>query len=114
MAEIAHGRNVPFGFPTIDKFLNGITTSIKSIDLDAPSYQKANALFSKIRGNIDSVANFNGAKWGDFEIEAHQIIGRALDVLVPHWGSVVQKTAFKRAIEYGARQGVTVNIIRHQ
>ena len=32
IAEMVHGRDLPFTFPTIDKFVNGIATSIKSVE----------------------------------------------------------------------------------
>lgn len=35
------GGNLPPFFPTIDKFENGVVTSIKSVDLTAPTYQNA-------------------------------------------------------------------------
>jgi hypothetical protein len=114
IAEIVHGRNLPFTFPKIDKFVSGIATSIKSINLNAPYYQDAKALYYTLRNQINRVAGFIGAQHADVIIEEHEIVGRALDVLVPHAGSVAQKSAIKQAIEYGAQQGVTVNIICHQ
>jgi fructose/tagatose bisphosphate aldolase len=91
-----------------------VATSIKSINLNAPYYQQAKSLFGKLRGQINDVANFIGATCGNVTIEESEISGRALDVLVPHGGSAVQKSAIQQAIEYGARQGITVNVIRHQ
>jgi hypothetical protein len=111
---MVHGRDVPFGYLTIDQFKSGIATRIKSINLNAPSYQTEKALYNKLRRNIDEVVDFIGANWGKYEIEEHEITGRAFDVLVPHGGSAPQKTAIERAVKYGAGQGVTVNIIRHQ
>ena len=114
MAEIVHGRNLPFTFKTIDRFLDGIVTSIKSIDLNARSYQNVQKLYSTLRGQIDKVADFIEGSRSGVVIKPHEIKGRALDVLVPHMGNAAQKLAIKRAVDYGALQGVTVNIIRHQ
>lgn len=114
IAEMVHGRNLPYSFQTVDKFVDGIVTSTKSINLNAPYYQNAKALYSKLRGQINNVANFIGGTREGVTIKESEIAGRALDVLVPHTGSVAQKSAIKQAIEYGAQQGVTVNIIRHQ
>ena len=114
IAEMVHGRNLPFSYPAIDKFVSGIATSIKSINLNAPYYQDAKALYYTLRRQVNEVANFIGAERAGAKIQLHEIAGRALDVLVPHSGSVAQKTAIKRAVDYGAEQGVTVNIIRHQ
>ena len=114
IAEMVHGANLPFTFKTIDRFLDGIATSIKSIDLNAPSYQNVQKLYSTLRNQIDKVADFTGGRRSGVVIKPHEINGRALDVLVPHSGSAAQKVAIKRAVDYGAQQGVTVNIIRHQ
>jgi hypothetical protein len=114
IAEVVHGRTLPFGFPKIDRFVNGIATSIKSINLNAPYYHNAKALYYTLQNQINRVVDFIGAKHASVTIKEHQIMGRALDVLVPHTGSVAQRSAIKRAIEYGAQRGVTVNIIRHQ
>jgi hypothetical protein len=114
IAEVVHGRTLPFSFPTIDKFVNGIATSIKSVNLNAPYYRDAKALYYTLQNQINRVVDFIGARHAGVTIEERQIMGRALDVLVPHNGSVAQKSAIKRAIEYGAQRGVTVNIIRHQ
>jgi filamentous hemagglutinin len=114
IAEVVHGRNLPFTFPVIDRFVDGIATSIKTIDLNASSYQAAKPLYNTLCGQINKVANFVGARRRNVVVQEHEINGRALDVLVPHSGNVAQKSAINQAIEYGARQGVTVNIIRHQ
>jgi hypothetical protein len=37
--EVLLGGNLPRTFPVIDRFLNGVATSIKSIDLRAITYQ---------------------------------------------------------------------------
>jgi filamentous hemagglutinin len=99
---MVHGRNLPFTFQTIDKFANGIATSIKSINLNAPSYRQAKALYGKLREQINEVANFTGKKWAGVIIGEDQIAGRTLDVVVPHSGNVAQKSAIKQAVEYGA------------
>src|ERR1700676_812460 len=49
IAEVVHGADLPFTFPRIDKFVDGMATSIKSIDLNASSYQDAKALYYALR-----------------------------------------------------------------
>lgn len=43
------GKNLKGNFPVIDKFLNGVAKSIKSIDLNAKSYQNGKVLFSTLK-----------------------------------------------------------------
>ena len=77
------GANLPRTFPVIDKFVNGVATSIKSIDLTAKSYQNAGALASKINGYVDKLAAFNGAKLGQAEVQGSKIASRELQLAIP-------------------------------
>ena len=50
---------------SIDKYVNGVATSIKSVDLGAATYSNMAKLSSKITGYIDTLARFNGnITWG--------------------------------------------------
>ena len=57
-------------FPVIDRWIEKTKTaiSIKSLDLNAKSYQSGNAVFNKVKGYIDKLAQFTGAKQGDWDI----------------------------------------------
>lgn len=103
-------KNLKGNFPTIDKFLNGVATSIKSIDLKAKSYQNANALYSRLKGYINQVAKFKGQRWNGVTIQEEDITKRALDVAIPQGASKSQVEAIQKAIEYGKNNGVQVNI----
>ena len=72
-------------FPGIDRFENGIATSIKSIDLRAGSYQDMGALTSKVKGYVDAMAAYQGQPyaWGGTTIKSTEIMGRAVDLAVP-------------------------------
>ncbi|WDZ87372.1 RHS repeat-associated core domain-containing protein [Micromonospora cathayae] len=114
--EAKLGGNLPKNFPTIDKFANGVATSIKSVDLSAKSYQNAGRLTSLGKGYVDKVAGFaqNGASvsHGGTTITGSQVTGRALDIAVPRGvGSAAQQNALNNIVQYGASKGVTVRII---
>lgn len=81
--ERALGGNLPPGFPVIDRFANGIATSIKSIDLTAASYQNASRLTARLSNYVDRVANFAGDELGSTQIAANEIKGRALHLAIP-------------------------------
>jgi hypothetical protein len=74
-------------FPTIDKFVNGVATSIKSIDLLAKSYQQISNLTYLIRGYVEELASFNGAAWGDFVVRGSEITSRLLQIAIPPGGT---------------------------
>jgi RHS repeat-associated protein len=65
------GRTIP-GFQVIDDYIirggRGIATSIKSLDLTAPSYQSATALVSRLNGYAQKLQNFTGATKAGFAL----------------------------------------------
>jgi hypothetical protein len=79
----ALGQNLADNFPVIDRFFGGIATSIKSIDLNAATYQNAARLLRRINGYVDQVAKFSGKTWGDKTILEEEITGRALNLAIP-------------------------------
>ena len=109
--EQALGHNLPSNFPVIDRFQNGMATSIKSLDLGAPTYQSTATLSRTLNGYIDKVASFQGRSWAGVNIRAQDISGRALDLAVPGRGSAAQQTIINQSVRYGASRGVTVNVI---
>jgi filamentous hemagglutinin len=109
--EQSLGMNLPGNFPTIDRFTNGVATSIKSLDLGAASYQSTSALSRTVTGYIDSVAGFNGVRWAGVNIQGSQIAGRALDLAIPSAGSAAQQQVLQRMIQYGQSVGVNVNVL---
>jgi hypothetical protein len=110
--ESALGRNLPANFPVIDRFANGVATSIKSIDLAAESYQNASTLTRTVVGYIDKVAAFGGRTWGGAAVRGADITGRALELAVPAGGgTAAQQAALQSAVEYGESIGVSVHVI---
>ncbi|HWO26385.1 MAG TPA: hypothetical protein VNO30_46975, partial [Kofleriaceae bacterium] len=110
--EKALGRNLPANFPVIDRWANGVATSIKSIDLSAPTFQNAATLSRTVRGYIDKLAAFNGKAWGKFVVDRTEITGRALEIAIPAGvGTVAQQAALSSMVQYGRNVGVHVKII---
>jgi hypothetical protein len=107
----ALGHNMPGNYPVVDRFVGGLATSIKSIDLNAASYQNTATLSGTLTRYIDQVANFSGRTWAGAEIRAADITGRALDLAVPNVGSTSQQSVLSQAVRYGGQRGVTVNVI---
>lgn len=110
--EKALGTNLPSNFPVIDRFVAGVATSIKSIDLAAKSYRSTAALTRTVRSYIDSVAGFTGRTWGGVTVRGSDITARALELAVPAGGgTAAQQAALQSAVQYGQSVGVTVRII---
>ncbi len=111
--EQALGHNLAPNFPTIDRIENGAVTSIKSIDLDAPTYQSILTLRRKLETYVDKVADFQDAEFNGFRISPQDITGRTLDLVIPHGGSPTQRAIIAQTVKYGAslKHKVTVNVI---
>lgn len=109
--EQALGHNLPSNFPVIDRFENGLATSIKSIDLDAATYQNGATLARTLGGYVDKVADFQGTTWAGVAVRGQSITGRALDLAIPNSGSAAQQAIINQTVTYGASRGVSVNVI---
>jgi hypothetical protein len=101
------GEELPPNFPVIDYFFKGIATSIKSIDLNAATYQSAQRLSARLNSYVDQLAKFSGRTWAKVEVAPSAIRGRELNIAIPK-GSVTatQRTAMDAAIERAKAGGV--------
>ncbi len=77
------GANLPANFPVIDKWLSGVATSIKSIDLNAATYQDAARLTYRLNDYINKVALYEGDEAGVIAIRPSAISRRVLSLAVP-------------------------------
>ena len=55
-------RQLPSNFPGVDIWLDGVVTSIKSIDLNAATYQDAARLTYRLNQYIDQLALYEGGE----------------------------------------------------
>ena len=67
------GANLPYDFPVIAAFNQGTATSIKSLDLTAPTYATASATSKQIRRHLADLAGFAGA---DYKKDGQEILLR--------------------------------------
>jgi filamentous hemagglutinin len=108
------GQNLPQNYPTIDRFENGIATSIKSMDLGAPTFENVAAITRTGQGYIDKVASFKPKPWAGVDIKPSQITGRGLDLAVPPGATAAQRQALLDLVQYGRTKGVSVKIVELQ
>ncbi len=101
----AMGNNLGHNFPTIDKVENGVVTSVKSRDLGAKTYQNGNKLEKVIVKDINKVSGFIGETFNGKFVNAEEIVGRQLQVVVPN---VTFNNATKHGIDKGVKLIITV------
>lgn len=107
----AMGGNLPFAFKTIDDFTDGIATSIKSIDLNAATYQDASRLGYRLNDYIKKLATFKDTEYGGYVVRSAEIDQRVLHVVVPKGSmTAVQKGAMDAATEGAKNAGITLKI----
>jgi filamentous hemagglutinin len=104
------GGNLPGNYPVIDRFKDGIATSIKSMDLASRTYGDPRTITRIGRGYIDKVAQFKPRPWGKVTIQGSQIEGRALGLAIPRGATEEQCKALNGLVEYGRSKGVSVNV----
>lgn len=73
--EVFGDPTFPSNYPVIDKIPNGVATSVKSIDLNAATYQNEASLANRLNKFVADVREFEGADWGDLPIEEKDIKG---------------------------------------
>ena len=107
----AMGNNLGHNFPPIDKVENGVVTSVKSRDLGAKTYQNGNKLEKVIVKDINKVSGFIGETFNGKFVNAEEIVGRQLQVVVPNVTlSEAQINAVNNATKHGIDKGVKLII----
>ncbi|MEW6350271.1 MAG: hypothetical protein AB1646_14485 [Thermodesulfobacteriota bacterium] len=105
-------RNLPRTFKGIDRWENGVATSIKSMDLRAKFYQDPAGILSVGQKYVDKLVKFRGAIRRPIEISADEITERVLRLAVPPGATKAQRSALRSLTEYGRQNNVTVEVIR--
>jgi hypothetical protein len=86
-------------------------TSIKSLDLNAKSYQSGNAVYNRVKGYIDKLAGFKEGKWGDNVIKSGDFDNRVLELAIPEGVTNSQLEQLKRLKEYAQEQNIQLTIV---
>ena len=100
-------------FPVIDKFdaMSRKVTSVKTLDLNAKSYQSGNAVFNKVKGYIDKLANFKEGKLKDIDIKPEHFDYRQLELAIPKNATNSQLEQLRQLQEYAQQQDVILTIV---
>ncbi len=118
-ARLGGRTGLHFDFPVIDRFENGVATSVKTMDLGRSSYQNVQQITSTGQRYIDAASGFavsGPVRRAGVIIRPSQVTQRALDLVVPPWATLAQRQALQGLVEYGARQNppVVVRIVEMQ
>jgi hypothetical protein len=106
------GHNLPQNYPTFDRYVNGVATSIKSIDLSANAYQSMQRLSTTLTSHVDAAANGVLRNWGSAQLAGQPITGRILQVAIPNVSVAQgQVQVMAATVAYGASKGVTVQFV---
>lgn len=96
-------RNLHRTFPTIDRFENGIATSIKSIDLAAKTYKNERALERVLKNYVTQLARFKGARVGKQVVRGTDINQKVLHLVTP---SDISPSLLQRVRTFAKEKGV--------
>ncbi|MCO5277398.1 MAG: hypothetical protein M9911_05365 [Saprospiraceae bacterium] len=112
------GQNLPENFKTLDKYdeVTGEATSIKSIDLDAKTYQTASKLRGRLNKYIDELEKFDSYQLEGVEIGGieNPIFSKSLELAVPRAANEAQLDVLNEMIEVASNKGITLKIIVFQ
>jgi hypothetical protein len=100
---------LPTTFKVIDSFVDGAATSIKSIDLNAATYQDAARLTYRLNQYIDQLAMYQGGRLGTLVVDSADISSRTLSLAIPKGSiSAAQAAAFEAATMRAQASGLII------
>ena len=108
-------------FPTIDKFVEAISTgsqkilssitSIKSMDVTAKTYQNASKMYSTLKKYIDDLYKFTETTYKNIDYLVDDDAKRILELALPPVNlSSDQAKMLEKAIEYAKEKGIEILI----
>ncbi|MFN6087997.1 MAG: hypothetical protein ACK47E_04545 [Cyclobacteriaceae bacterium] len=101
----------------MDKYddVTGEVTSIKSIDLDAKTYQTDSKLRSRLNKYLDELNVFQGYSIEGVNIgnvfNGRPINSKSLEIAIPRTATGSQLTIINDIISSGASRGITVKVV---
>ncbi|EQC3559369.1 hemagglutinin repeat-containing protein, partial [Proteus mirabilis] len=104
---------LPKNFKTFDYYDGATKTAISVKTMDTQTMAKLtnpNQVYSSIKGNIDSAANFKGYTLSNTPLTPGMIVNKEIQLAVPVSTTKIQWAEINRAIEYGKSKGVEVKV----
>lgn len=101
--KLLRDGSLPPGFRTIDNFSGGVATSIKSIDLNAATYQIPGQLAYRLNQYVDKLSSYNGGSFANKVVLDSEIEERVLSLAVPKGSMTEEQRAVIEAVRSRAR-----------
>jgi hypothetical protein len=115
LIEDVLGRDLPQNFKTSDKYDNitGEATSIKSLDLDAKTYQTPSKLRSRLKKYMNEIEDFTQHQVGVVSVgdKLNPINSRTLELAIPRAADASQLDVINEIIRDGLKKKINVKII---
>lgn len=107
-----YDANLPYNFPFLSSFKQGIATKIQSLDLTAPTYQNAVNLVERLQMDIRQMANYQGLPDGfaGIEILPEDIQRRVIHYVIPENHDAWQLKSLEAVREQARLVGVELLI----
>ena len=107
----ALGNNLGYNFPVVDKLNDRTITSIKSMDLNANTYQTGRGIYNALVKNIDDLDAFEKRSWRHTTINIDDYDYKQLEVAIPKITiSKDQKNGLEQAVKYAKSKNINVKI----
>jgi hypothetical protein len=109
LRRVTASPNPPYALHPLSRIIDdfddvGVAISLKSIDLNAITYQDFGRLTSRLNKYIGDLEEYPGTDWGGDKIASSAIMGRTLHLIIPKSGT----TALQRAAIEAAREKAKV------
>ena len=106
------GGDLPYDYPVIASFKEGVALMIKSIDTTKPTYQNTNRLQQEVKEMLDKLRNFQGVAG---EIEPAAIKAKKLLLVIPENTPTEQANVLFNVVRnHGVVQGIQVEVQFYQ
>ncbi|HUT13160.1 MAG TPA: RHS repeat-associated core domain-containing protein, partial [Thermoguttaceae bacterium] len=106
------GRNLPKDFPGIDhmNWSEGVATSFKSVNLADETYQTASKLRGLLKRYVNSLDDFDGARFDAVTVLASQVNQKVLRLAIPpslrYRPTLAQSDVLHEAVEFARKKGI--------
>jgi hypothetical protein len=108
---LGEGTPLASNQPVIDHFVNGVATSIKSLNTNSQSYQDLLRLALTVEQHVQKLAKYNGSVWNGVRISASEITTRNLLIVVPPHTSARAMEVLELVQNWARTQGVNINVL---
>ena len=108
---LGEGTPLATNQPVIDHFVNGIATSIKSLNTGSQGYQNLLRLDLTVEQHVYKLVNNNGSNWANARILAGDITSKNLLLVIPPNASTQATEVLYLVQEWAQSLGINISIM---